>query len=95
MTLYATLRLSLRLGFAVGPLLFGPMATLIGFRPVYIGTYICFTGFAFGASESKNIQTLIIMRFLSGVMGSSSLNNVPASIGQIVKPENQGPYMIS
>ncbi|UZJ53748.1 hypothetical protein CBS101457_003068 [Exobasidium rhododendri] len=82
------------LGFAVGPLLFGPMAQLIGNRPVYIGSYLCFTAFAFGASESKNIQTLIIMRFFSGVMGSSSLNNVPATIGQIVAPANSGLYMI-
>lgn len=82
------------LGFAVGPLLFGPMAHLIGFRPVYIGTYICFTAFAFGAAEASNIQTLIIMRFLSGVFGSSSLNNVPASIGHIAKPAVQGKYMV-
>lgn len=82
------------LGFAVGPLLFGPMAHLIGFRPVYIGTYICFTAFAFGAAEAGNIQTLIIMRFLSGVFGSSSLNNVPASIGQYVAPALQGKFMI-
>lgn len=82
------------LGFAVGPLIFGPLAHLIGYRPVYIGTYICFTGFAFGVSEAKNIQTLIILRFFSGVFGSSSLNNVPATLGQIIAPATQGKYMI-
>jgi DHA1 family multidrug resistance protein-like MFS transporter len=71
------------LGFALGPLVFGPMAQLIGNRPTYIGSYLCFTAFAFGASEARNIQTLIVMRFFSAVMGSSSLNNVPASIGQV------------
>jgi DHA1 family multidrug resistance protein-like MFS transporter len=40
------------------------------------------------------VQTLIILRFFSGVFGSSSLNNVPATIGQIVKPASQGKYMI-
>lgn len=32
------------LGFAVGPLLFGPLAFVVGKRPVYVGTFICFTG---------------------------------------------------
>lgn len=32
------------LGFALGPLLFGPLSFVIGKRPVYIITFISFTG---------------------------------------------------
>lgn len=82
------------LGFAVGPLCFGPMAHLIGGRPVYIGTYLCFTAFAFGASEAPTLRTLIVMRFFMGVFGSSSLNNAAATIGEMVMPQDTGKYMI-
>ena len=94
------------LGFAIGPLFFGPLSFVIGKRPVYIMTFVSFTGkwtlkharmgetlliallprsqaFSFGAAESRNIETLIILRFLAGACGSSALNNVPASLSDV------------
>ncbi|PWN86772.1 MFS general substrate transporter, partial [Acaromyces ingoldii] len=82
------------LGFALGPLLFGPLAFLIGGRSVYIGTYLCFTAFSFGISEARNIQTVIVCRFFAGVMGSSSLNNTVATIGQFTTPTQLTQYSI-
>lgn len=76
------------LGFAIAPLLFGPLCQKIGHRPVYVFSFIGFTAFSFGVSEATNIQTLLISRFFAGACGSSSLNNIPSSYRSMSTPQN-------
>lgn len=64
------------LGFAIGPLFFAPLSEVMGRRIVFIGTYGAMTAFNIWATGSKNIETLLIMRFLAGTFGSSLLTNV-------------------
>lgn len=82
------------IGFSCGPLLFGPLSDLLGRRQIYIFTGIAYTGFAFGSAFAPNIATMLVMRFLMGLAGSSSLNNVPASIVDFTTPETRGLYTI-
>lgn len=74
------------LGFGLGPLLWGPLAQIFGKRPVYLVTYAMFAAFLFGVSEANNIGTLLVCRFLAGTSGSSSFNNVPASMADYAPP---------
>ncbi|KAJ7270864.1 major facilitator superfamily domain-containing protein [Mycena rebaudengoi] len=82
------------LGFAAGPLLFGPSSELYGRRAVYIVTGIAYSAFSFGAAFSPNPASLLIFRFLAGFFGSSSINNVPASIGDYTTAANRNRYTI-
>lgn len=81
------------LGFALGPLLVGPLSQVVGKRPVYLATFVCFTAFSFGAAEAPNIAALIVFRFLAGAMGSSAFNNVPATIFDFSTPATATRYM--
>ncbi|KAJ7153569.1 major facilitator superfamily domain-containing protein [Mycena crocata] len=82
------------LGFAAGPLLFGPASELYGRRIVYIVTGFCYSAFSFGAAFAPNAASLLIFRFFVGFFGSSTINNVPASVGDYTTPLERGKYSI-
>ncbi|KAI4198762.1 MAG: hypothetical protein LQ350_005085 [Teloschistes chrysophthalmus] len=87
----ATLGLSLFvLGFAVGPILFAPLSELYGRQPVFVSTYGALTIFKAGAAGSKNIQTLLVVRFFAGVAGSSPNTNAGAQIADMYGPRLVG-----
>ncbi|KAJ7054750.1 major facilitator superfamily domain-containing protein [Mycena amicta] len=69
------------LGFAAGPLLFGPASELYGRQAVYRVCALCYSAFSLGMAFSTNISSLLIFRFFVGFFGSASINNVPASVG--------------
>ncbi|KAJ7607384.1 major facilitator superfamily domain-containing protein [Roridomyces roridus] len=76
-------------GFAAGPLLWGPASEIYGRRAVYILTGIGFSAFSWGAAFAPNAASLLIFRFLLGFFGASTINNVPASIGDYTTPKNR------
>jgi hypothetical protein len=81
----ATLAISLFvLGFAIGPLIWAPMSELYGRQVLFTGTYAMLTAFNAGAASSKNIQTLLILRFFAGAFGSSPLTNAGGVIADMV-----------
>ncbi|KAJ7468451.1 major facilitator superfamily domain-containing protein, partial [Mycena latifolia] len=82
------------LGFAAGPLLFGPASELYGRRRVYIFSGICYSAFSFGAAFAPTTAGLLIFRFFLGFFGSTAINNVPASVGDYSTPLNRGKYSI-
>ncbi|BGP14481.1 hypothetical protein JCM10213_004603 [Rhodosporidiobolus nylandii] len=63
------------LGFAVGPLLWAPFSEAFGRRAVFIPTYFLFAVFHIPCALAKNIETLLICRFLAGFWGSAPLTN--------------------
>ncbi|CAO1605362.1 hypothetical protein XANCAGTX0491_008881 [Xanthoria calcicola] len=86
-----TLGLSLFvLGFGVGPVLFAPLSELYGRQPVFISTYGTLAIFNAGAAGSKDIQTLLVLRFFAGVAGSSLLTNAGAQIAYMYGPRLVG-----
>lgn len=87
----ATLGISLFvLGFAIGPLLWAPMSELYGRQVLFFGTYAVLTAFNAGAAGSKNIQTLIILRFFAGAFGSSPLTNAGGVIADMFPASERG-----
>lgn len=66
------------LGFASGPILWSPLSELYGRKvPVTIALFL-FTCFTFATATAKDLQTLIICRFFSGVSASAPLTIVAA-----------------
>ncbi|GAA5855824.1 hypothetical protein JCM8547_000375 [Rhodosporidiobolus lusitaniae] len=63
------------LGFALGPLLWAPFSEQFGRRAVFIPTYFLFALFHIPCALAKNIETLLICRFLAGFWGSAPLTN--------------------
>lgn len=61
------------IGFAVGPVIWSPLSEHYGRRPVHIISAMALTVFCAGAAGAKNIQSLIILRFLAGSFGSAPM----------------------
>lgn len=55
------------LGFALGQLLYGPMADSLGRKPVILGGTLVFAGAAVACALAQTIDHLIFMRFLHGL----------------------------
>ncbi|PWN91771.1 MFS general substrate transporter [Acaromyces ingoldii] len=83
------------LGFALGPLLFGPLSELQGRKVVYVGAFILLTAFNLGACLAPNIELLLIFRLLGGICGSSALNNVASSIVDMTRVRNRLRYNVA
>jgi MFS family permease len=80
----ATLGVSLFvLGFAVGPLIWGPLSEMYSRQIVFAISFGTFTAFNTSAIASKNIQTLLVLRFLTGAFGSSTLTNAGGQIADL------------
>ncbi|KAM7207356.1 Major facilitator superfamily domain containing protein [Naviculisporaceae sp. PSN 640] len=78
-------------GFAVGPLLWAPLSEFYGRQIIFFITYMALTVFNAGATGSKNIETLIILRFFAGAFGSSPLTNSGGVIADIFLANERGP----
>ena len=60
------------LGFAVGQLLYGPMADSIGRKPVILGGTLVFAAAAVACALAQTIEQLIVMRFLHGLAAAAA-----------------------
>ncbi|KAF7297331.1 MFS transporter [Mycena indigotica] len=80
------------LGFAAGPLLFGPASEIYGRQAVYRLCAVGYSGFSFGMAFSSNAASLLVFRFFVGFFGSASINNCPASIGDITNTQQRLTY---
>ncbi|WWC69887.1 uncharacterized protein I206_103830 [Kwoniella pini CBS 10737] len=71
------------LGFALGPLIWAPISEIWGRNFAFYASFPAFTLFNLGTALSNNTQTLLIMRFLAGFGGSSTLTNAGGQIGDM------------
>ena len=63
------------IGFASGPILWGPGSELFGRRPVFLFSMACYILFQLGQALSRNIETFLITRLLSGIFAASPMSN--------------------
>lgn len=78
------------LGFAIGPLIWAPLSEIFGRRHIFTISFAFLTAFNAGAAGSKNIQTLIILRFLAGCFGSSPFGNAGGTIADMFPASQRG-----
>nr|GAT58078.1 MFS transporter [Mycena chlorophos] len=81
-------------GFAAGPLVFGPASEIYGRQVVYRFAGFFFSAFSFAMVFAPSAPSLLVFRFFAGFFGSASINNAPASIGDITTPRERGLYTI-
>jgi MFS transporter, DHA1 family, multidrug resistance protein len=88
----ATLSTSLYvLGYAFGPILWGPLSELEGRKfPIMISMF-GFSVFNIAVAVSKDLQTLMISRFFCGLFGSCPLAVVAAIYTDIFDNKQRGP----
>jgi MFS family permease len=55
-------------GYCVGPLLWGPLSESYGRRPLFIGTFLVYTGFQVGCALSKNTASIAAPLTNSGAL---------------------------
>lgn len=60
------------LGFALGQLLYGPMADSLGRKPVILGGTLVFAAAAIACALSQTIDHLIVMRFFHGLAAAAA-----------------------
>ncbi|KAJ6144696.1 MFS general substrate transporter [Penicillium chermesinum] len=86
-TLSSTLYIA---GYASGPLLWAPLSELKGRRPGIVIAMLGFGIFNIAVAVSKDLQTLMICRFFSGIFGSSPLAVVAAIFSDIYDNRTRG-----
>ncbi|KAK9364659.1 major facilitator superfamily domain-containing protein [Lipomyces kononenkoae] len=81
------------LGFAIGPLVVAPLSEMYGRSIVYkISTFI-YTVFTIGAGECNNLASMFVLRFLAGLIGSTSIALGSGSVADVMPMEKRGKYM--
>lgn len=80
----------LMMGFGLGPLLWAPLSEIYGRKPAVLIPYFIAGCFSFGTATAKDIQTVLITRFFTGLFGSAPVTNTGGVLGDIWSPEERG-----
>lgn len=81
------------LGFAVGPLVLGPLSELYGRVIVLQASNVLFLAFNIGCGFCTSSGQLMAFRFLAGIGGSAPLAIGGAVLGDLFQPEERGKAM--
>lgn len=78
------------LGFAVGPIIWGPGSELLGRTfPLFLG-YSVFVIFQIPVAVAQNVETIMLCRFIGGAFSSSALAIGGAVLSDIWDPVDRG-----
>lgn len=78
------------LGFAAGPTIWAPASELAGRRwPITIG-FFGYSIFAIATATAKDVQTIMLTRFFSGLFSAAPLATVPAVYADIYDNAHRG-----
>lgn len=81
------------LGFAAGPVIWGPLSELYGRKMVLVPSSLGYVCFSFAVATAKDIQTIMICRFFAGFIGAAPLVVVPAAIADMYGAAKRGQAM--
>ncbi|KAI8938782.1 hypothetical protein NX059_004645 [Plenodomus lindquistii] len=81
------------IGFGVGPMAFAPLSEIFGRRPVYAVTLALAVVFTIPGAVAKNIETLLVTRFIAGVAFSAPMSLVGGTLVDMWKNEERGTAM--
>lgn len=69
------------IGYAFGQLLYGPLSDRFGRKPILLTGIFAYTGASFLCATSRNIETLIVLRFFQALGGGAGIVLARAIIG--------------
>lgn len=76
-------RISYTIAVAIFPLFLAPLGESVGRKPVYIAAYAFFFLFFLPVALARNIQTVLVARFLCGAAGSVGATMVGGTLSDI------------
>lgn len=85
------------LGFAVGPVVWGPLSEIYGRQIVFVATLgasVVFSGTSIACKEN-DIAALLVLRFLTGSFSSAAISNSPGVVADIFIPQERGLAIVS
>ncbi|KAK2678527.1 Major facilitator superfamily [Fusarium oxysporum f. sp. vasinfectum] len=82
-------------GFGLGPLVWGPLSELYGRKWLILIPYFIAAIFAFGTATAKDIQTVLITRFFSGLFGSAPVTITGGVMADIWAPHQLGNAIVA
>ncbi|KAF4434158.1 MFS multidrug transporter [Fusarium acutatum] len=82
-------------GFGLGPLVWGPLSELYGRKWLILIPYFIAAVFSFGTATAKDIQTILITRFFSGLFGSAPVTIVGGVMADIWAPHQLGNAIVA
>ncbi|KAI0034037.1 major facilitator superfamily domain-containing protein [Vararia minispora EC-137] len=77
-------------GYCCGPICQGPLSEQVGRRPVLLVSFLCYTGFQVGCALSKNTESVLIFRLLSGIFAAAPLTVSGGIISDIWDAKTRG-----
>ncbi|TXT03810.1 hypothetical protein VHUM_04374 [Vanrija humicola] len=77
-------------GFVLGPFLWAPASEVYGRRMVYVVTMAPFTVLCAGLCGAQNVTALLVLRFLAGTFGCSSMTNAGGLISDMFRAKDRG-----
>lgn len=80
---------SYSLGLAFGPMISSPLSETFGRKFVYLLTLPLFDIFVLGFGLSRNIGSLIVCRFFSGMFAAPGVSVASATIADYIEPERR------
>ncbi|KDQ16620.1 hypothetical protein BOTBODRAFT_186300 [Botryobasidium botryosum FD-172 SS1] len=80
-------------GYCVGPLLWAPLSEQYGRRPIFLISFLGYTGMLVGCTLAPNTGALLTFRFLAGVFASCPLANSGAVIADVWDAGTRGKAM--
>lgn len=92
----ATLGLTLFVfGLGLAPMMLGPLSEFFGRRPIYVIGFAMFLIWLIPCAVAKNIETMLIARFIDGLAGSAFLSVAGGTVGDMFTKETlTGPMVI-
>ncbi|BEI81998.1 hypothetical protein CcaverHIS002_0211580 [Cutaneotrichosporon cavernicola] len=78
------------LGFVLGPFLWAPFSEVFGRRLTYIITFIPLTAFDAGVCGAPTLNAMLILRFLAGMFGCSSMTSAGGLISDMFESSDRG-----
>ncbi|KAK3714466.1 hypothetical protein LTR37_007772 [Vermiconidia calcicola] len=77
------------IGMAIGSVILAPLSEMYGRRPIYIAALGGFILFVIPCAVAKNIETILITRFLGAFCAAAMISNAPGTVNDIVDEEHR------
>ncbi|DAA76924.1 TPA_exp: Uncharacterized protein A8136_7153 [Trichophyton benhamiae CBS 112371] len=78
------------LGFALGPIIFGPLSELYGRLVIYYTCILVFLAFTAGCTFSTNVEMFLAFRFICGCAASGPMSIGGGTLADIIPQEERG-----
>ena len=78
------------MGFGIGPMAFAPLSEVYGRRIIYGSTLLVAVVFIIPEAVAKNIETLLVCRFIDGIAFSAPMTLVGGTLADMWRNEERG-----